>query len=84
MAAKFDTELANQVLIWMKEMINSNLAADEQPVDFDTSGDMQNFADILKDGVILARYICSSPMDTMFLPRVEFIVKLKSCLGKHT
>ncbi len=55
LAAKFDTELANQVLIWMKDTINSNLAADEEAVDFDTSGDMKNFANVLKDGTVLAR-----------------------------
>ena len=55
LSAKFDTELANQVLIWMKDTINSNLGADEQPVDFDTDGQMKHFAEVLKDGVVLAR-----------------------------
>ncbi len=56
LAAKFDPELANQVLIWVRDTINSNLDAGEQAVDFDTSGDMKNFGSVLNDGVVLARY----------------------------
>ena len=57
MAAKYDTELASQVLQWMKDMINSNLGPDEGPVEFSPDGDMKNFAEVLKDGVVLARLV---------------------------
>lgn len=54
--AKYDPELAHECLEWLQDMINSSpVCGDEQPLDFDTSGSMKNFAAVLKDGTVLAR-----------------------------
>lgn len=46
--SKFDPELAGQILSWIRSVSNQ---------DFDTNGNMENFGQVLKNGVVLCKYV---------------------------
>jgi len=54
--AKYDAELSREILQWMSKVMKE---------DFNTSGDKQNFYDILRDGTVLCRLINSIQPNTI-------------------
>ena len=54
MNSKYDPDLASMCLEWMKDSINHS---PEGPVMYDTCGDPENFAEVLHDGTVLAKYV---------------------------
>jgi hypothetical protein len=61
--AKYDNAVAEQCLIWVKEVINSTPSRPTAaPADFSTDGDIKNLSQVLHDGNILARLTnCLTP-----------------------
>ena len=54
MNSKYYPDLASMCLEWMKDSINHS---PEGPVNFDCSGEADNFAEVLHDGSVLAKLI---------------------------
>jgi hypothetical protein len=54
--AKYDSDLARQCLVWVREVINSSLgpSTTDVPVEFSTDGSPANFSRVLHDGTVLA------------------------------
>lgn len=64
LSAKYDPDLAEQCLVWVRDVINSSLGptTTEVPVYFSTTGSASNFSQVLHDGSVLAKLAnCFAP-----------------------